>query len=85
MDFGSLRFARRAFWRIGLLDRTYARFGRRMLLSFSVDVHPNAKRTPLSVVRIYGGLPPDVRSINSTTLLYELYNGSTLHFGIPSD
>jgi hypothetical protein len=33
LDFGSLGFAKRAFWKIRLLDRTYSRVGERALLS----------------------------------------------------
>ena len=38
LDFGSLGFARRAFWKIELLDWMYARVDGRTPLSFSVDV-----------------------------------------------
>ena len=38
LDFGSQGSTRMAFWGFGLLDKTYARVGGHMLLSFSTNV-----------------------------------------------
>ena len=71
MDFWSLGSARRAFQKIGLLDRQYARVGGRTPLPFSANVrwspteHPLTKST-IVLLELYSGRTPKVADVRET-------------------